>query len=176
MLYRSMAEPYKVKGLTLLERKALLDKAADRILANIEEPCAAGPDGTAARPGAFCAPDDQRFTLHLRPPPVQEASDLAKQLLILVGTLMTSVTSFYFATRSAGSTQAQAPQPPDPQPQPQPQPPQGGPGADAAQPGAATADSGMQADIDAHADGCNVDITDPTPDEALPAATGGVAR
>jgi hypothetical protein len=151
MLYRSMSEPYVVKGLTLVERKALIDKASDRMMASIEEPC----------PKAACVPEDQRFTLHLRPPPAQESTDLAKQLLILVGTLMTSVTSFYFATRGAASLQAQTP-PPQAQDKPAP--------------AAATADAGTQDNAEGHADGCNVDITDPTPDEALPAASGGVAR
>lgn len=161
MLYRSMSEPYKVKGLSLSERKALVDKAAERIMASIEEPCAVAPAATAsgaqdaqADPAAACAAEDQRFTVHLRPPAAQESTDLAKQLLILVGTLMTSVTSFYFAARNAGSAPAQAAGP---------QPQREGP--------AAPPDGG-----DLHADGCDVDITDPTPDEALPAASGGVAR
>lgn len=161
MLYRSMSEPYKVKGLSLSERKALVDKAAERIMASIEEPCAVAPAAMAsgaqdaqADPAAACAAEDQRFTVHLRPPAAQESTDLAKQLLILVGTLMTSVTSFYFAARNAGSAPAQAAGP---------QPQREGP--------AAPPDSG-----DLHADGCDVDITDPTPDEALPAASGGVAR
>lgn len=161
MLYRSMSEPYKVKGLSLSERKALVDKAAERIMASIEEPCAVAPAAMAsgaqdaqADPAAACAAEDQRFTVHLRPPAAQESTDLAKQLLILVGTLMTSVTSFYFAARNAGSAPAQAAGP---------QPQREGP--------AAPPDGG-----DLHADGCDVDITDPTPDEALPAASGGVAR
>lgn len=168
MLYRSMSEPYKVKGLSLPERKALVDKAAERIMASIEEPCAVAPVARAmapvatasgaadaqAGPAAACAADDQRFTVHLRPPAAQESTDLAKQLLILVGTLMTSVTSFYFAARNAGSAPAQ-PAGPQPQREGPAAPPDGG---------------------DLHADGCDVDITDPTPDEALPAASGGVAR
>ena len=160
MLYRSMSEPYVVKGLTPMERKALIDKAGDRMMASIEEPC----------PKAACTPEDQRFTLHLRPPPAQESTDLAKQLLILVGTLMTSVTSFYFATRGVGPSQAQTPQPQPPQAEPAP--------AAAAAPGSAVAAAAASTpgDAEGHADGCNVDITDPTPDEALPAATGGVAR
>ena len=40
------------------------------------------------------------YDLHLVQPPGQEAIDLAKQLLILIGTLMTSITSFYFATQA----------------------------------------------------------------------------
>jgi hypothetical protein len=75
-----------------------------------------------------------------------------------VGTLMTSVTSFYFAGRNAGAAPGQGAGP---------QPQRDGP----APPPAAPPDGS-----DLHADGCNVDITDPTPDEALPAASGGVAR
>lgn len=187
MLYRSILEPYKINGLTLNERKALLEKAADRVMANIDEPCQAGAATAALAASAasaagsaspatgklVCAPEDQRFTLHLRPPPAQESTDLAKQLLILVGTLMTSVTSFYFATRGAA--------PPTPNAETDPQRLTA---ADAVKPATvastpattSTAAKDAASDHETHADGCNVDITDATPDEELPPASGGVAR
>ena len=194
MLYRSMSEPYKVTGLTLTERTALLDKAADRVvMVNLEEPCEAGAATAALAASAAaaasaavpagakppCAPEDQRYTLHLRPPPAQESSDLAKQLLILVGTLMTSVTSFYFASRGASP-----PKPSDDADKPGQAgagaagsgTPQGGAGGGGNAAAAAGADKTAAADSEAHADGCNVDITDATPDEQLPAASGGVAK
>jgi hypothetical protein len=182
MLYRSILEPYKITGLTLAERKALLEKSADRVMASIDEPCQAGAATAALAASAagtagpatgqpVCAPEDQRYTLHLRPPPAQESTDLAKQLLILVGTLMTSVTSFYFATRGAAPPTPKAETPlarlaPPPEPEPAPAPAVT-PETKAPPPAAS--------EHETHADGCNVDITDATPDEDLPPASGGVA-
>lgn len=40
------------------------------------------------------------YDIHLVQPPAQESIDLAKQLLILIGTLMTSSTAYYFAAQS----------------------------------------------------------------------------
>jgi hypothetical protein len=59
-----------------------------------QPPVATPPGATPASSPEFC------YDLHLVQPPGQEAFDLAKQLLILIGTLMTSVTSFYFATQA----------------------------------------------------------------------------
>lgn len=42
-------------------------------------------------------PEKQCYKVRLRVPPDSASADLAKQLLVLVGTLMTAVTSFYFA-------------------------------------------------------------------------------
>ena len=68
---------------------------------------------------------DQRFDLRMQgAEPPSGASDLAKQLLVLVGTLMTSVTSFYFATRGqaeqARKEDPDAPKKPDSPPAPPP--------------------------------------------------------
>ena len=127
MLYRSTAEPFMAKGLTFGERKALIEQGAARVIVVMEEACSKQPaamtaggaasatsesqvdqpaqtNSSAASPtvtSPTCPEKNQRFTVVLRAPASPEASDLAKQLLILVGTLMTSVTSFYFAGRAA---------------------------------------------------------------------------
>jgi hypothetical protein len=181
MVYRSMMEPFRVTGLTLAEREAMVLKIGDRMIGIVEEGCVARPAAAAsgAAPGLPACPDpDRRFTLVLRPPPDPASTDLAKQLLILVGTLMTSVTSFYFAAR--GTAAATGAQPPPPEATPAPVAPaaaaDAGPAPTASPsplPGAVPA---LQAtDPEAHADGCNVDVTEATPDEALPPARGGVA-
>ncbi len=187
MVYRSMMEPFRVTGLSLAEREAMVLKVGDRMIGIVEEGCAARPAPAASTPPVVasgplpCADGDRRFTLVLRPPPDPASTDLAKQLLILVGTLMTSVTSFYFAARggaAANGTPAPLPAPsPGPAPDTQKGPPPG-PAATpvpspAPVPGPVTVTSGT--DPEAHADGCNVDITDATPDEDLPPARGGVA-
>lgn len=46
------------------------------------------------------------FTIHYRHRTSQEAADFAKQLLILIGTLVTSVSSFYFGTRAVESSKS----------------------------------------------------------------------
>jgi hypothetical protein len=207
MVYRSMMEPFRVTGLTLAEREALVLKVGDRLIGVVEENCAGRPAGGAATAAAAgtppCPETDRRFTLVLRPPPDPASTDLAKQLLILVGTLMTSVTSFYFAARgaaSSGGTATDAPAPSaslSPSPDPGTDPvPGGAPAISAAQdpvadpppatravpmpdpaprPAVQSALAVPAADPEGHADGCNVDITDATPDEHLPPARGGVA-
>ena len=199
MLYRSMSEPYRITGLSDQDRAAIIKTAGDRLIGNADDACVAGPataelaasaasaaaaEGKPA-PQPQCAAADKRYTLLLLPPPRQDATDLAKQLLILVGTLMTSVTSFYFATRGATPSSpsgAAGTPPPAPTPGPAPVPtPAPAAGAAPAPAPVAAPDRGSApptraaADPEAHADGCNVAITDPTPDEALPAAKGGVA-
>lgn len=49
------------------------------------------------------------FTVYFREPKNQAAEDFAKQLLVLIGTLVTSVTSFYFGSRGAATTQTETP-------------------------------------------------------------------
>lgn len=134
MLYRSSAEPYMAKGLTFGERKALIEQGANRVIVVMEEACAnkavaaamasggaasassgtpseqaSDSDAAAGVAAPSCLEKDQRFTVALRAPASPEASDLAKQLLILVGTLMTSVTSFYFAGRGAETAKPDTP-------------------------------------------------------------------
>jgi hypothetical protein len=176
MVYRSMMEPFRVTGLTLAEREAMVLKIGDRMIGIVEEGCIARPAAAAsgASPGLTGCPDpDRRFTLVLRPPPDPASTDLAKQLLILVGTLMTSVTSFYFAARGTAAPTG-APAPPAPAPAPPVAAAGAGP-APTASPSPPMAAALQPADPEAHADGCNVDVTEATPDEALPPARGGVA-
>jgi hypothetical protein len=53
------------------------------------------------------AKSDGKFDVWLRQPASPDGVDFAKQLLVLVGTLVTSISSFYFGSRTAGqSTQA----------------------------------------------------------------------
>lgn len=191
MLFQSSSGvPFPVDGLTAAQRSELVAKAADRVVTSGDAPCAvpaaaasaasagAASATAAAAASAPCAETDRRFTVYLRPGVASETTDLAKQLLILVGTLMTSVTSYYFAARSMSSATASAAgapsgQPADPKP--------GGPkleddDQDGKGSAAAAAVAAAAAATEAHVDGCDVAITDATPDEALPLARGGVAK
>ena len=110
-----------------------------------------------------CRRDDVRYSVLVRQPQGQESTDLAKQLLILIGTLMTSVTSFYFASRATepkreDKTSGTAGE--------------GTPGGDAQ--GGGTGSSGQGAGENA-VDGCDVAVVKATQDEELPASKGGVA-
>lgn len=116
----SSGEPYTIGGLREGERTALVSATPSRVVQSYEERCAtaATPPDSAAAPAvsppaavptpaartpvtaAACAPGDRRFAVVLRAAPSSEAVDIAKQLLVLVGTLMTSITSFYFAARA----------------------------------------------------------------------------
>lgn len=51
------------------------------------------------------------FTVYYREPKNQAAEDFAKQLLVLIGTLVTSVTSFYFGSRGAATASIETPKP-----------------------------------------------------------------
>lgn len=122
-LYLSISnsgEPYTIGGLREGERTALVSATPSRVVQSYEERCATAappPDSAPAPAGSppaavptpvtrapatatACAPGDRRFAVVLRAAPSSEAVDIAKQLLVLVGTLMTSVTSFYFAARA----------------------------------------------------------------------------
>jgi len=151
MLYKDMDRPYVIYGLNSTQMQKLSEDLGTRLLAVVEDCRLSDP------PQGNC-PDDQRsYSVHAAQPPQQASNDLAKQLLILIGTLMTSVTSFYFASRANEAGAREAAQPPhaaDPQP------------AAAAQP---------ETDPHEHVDSCDLQITEPTPDHELPAAKGGVA-
>ncbi len=192
-LYQSIVnggEPYRVDGLRLAERNALVAASPSRVMQTSEEVCAVAPvppsapssapavEGAAPVP---CAEADRRFAVVLRAAAPEEAVDLAKQLLILVGTLMTSVTSYYFAARTgAVSRKADTPEPATPTGAGI-APPEGGSraasGAAAAtqEPVLATLQHKHAAHDPDDADGCDVEIVDSTPDEHLPPAEGGVA-
>lgn len=107
MLFQSMlGSTYVLRGLTKTEHDAIVNKIPERVVDSMAAPCAA-----SAPAGGACAETDLRFNLSLQgASPSSGASDLAKQLLILVGTLMTSVTSFYFAGR--GQTETKPKEPP----------------------------------------------------------------
>jgi hypothetical protein len=159
MLYQSISEPYVIKGLTNASKEEFVKDVRNRILAIVPE--CSGPD----QKPMTCPADDPRYSVHMVQPPGQESTDLAKQLLILIGTLMTSVTSFYFASRSSEVKGRQ----------------------DAAayeQANAATATLLASATAGPKAastsltedefEGGHLPITDATPDDALPPSQGGV--
>lgn len=161
MLFQGMAgKPMLLDGLTEPQRNEMVLKFGSRV-ESLSEHCAKPPAA-----GAECAGDDRRFALSLRSAPGPESLDLAKQLLILVGTLMTSVTSYYFAARGlSGETRP-----------PARQRDAAAGDDDAAAPAAAAAGSTVTtAEPEAHVDGCEVPIDEATPDDQLPAARGGVA-
>jgi hypothetical protein len=151
MLYQSVSKPYLIAGLRESQKSEMVKDLANRVVAVVPEPCAASP-GVAGAAGTL----EKCFSVHVRQPPGQESTDLAKQLLILIGTLMTSVTSFYFASRATEAKRKDDSPPPSPQPSP--------PAA------LATAHAGDES----HLDGCDVPIVDATSDEDLPASKGGV--
>jgi hypothetical protein len=155
MLYQSLSRPYVVKDLSFVQKEALVKEPSNHILGVIPEACRLA--------GAACTAEQLPYTVHLRQSPTTESADLAKQLLILVGTLMTSVTSFYFASRSTEATAksmfgVQAAGVPAP--------------AAAAPPPDDTLLAASHAD---HEDSCDIPINNPTADIDLPAAKGGVA-
>lgn len=154
MLFQSMlGSNYVLHAMSKTQRDEMVAKAPERVIDSVPAACAASVPA-----GGTCGEADQRFDLHLQgATPATAASDLAKQLLILVGTLMTSVTSFYFAGR--GQTDlARKEAPPDP-----------------VKAGAGGAPAAGPSDTETHIDGCDVPITDTTADADLPAARGGVA-
>jgi hypothetical protein len=184
MLYESLEKTYKIENLGEADKLALLKEPANRVTAVIARDCAALEreaqqsqqlDAARARPSGNvhvplnCTPNELRYTVHLRVAPGVESTDLAKQLLILIGTLMTSVTSFYFASRAAEATTKTALSA-----LANPASSKDGNLPDAA---TDTPDSVNEADApgDTHVDGCNVPIESATADADLPPARGGVA-
>lgn len=180
MLFQGMdGKPFKLERLTLEQRNALLVKPGLRI-DEIDETCAAPPASDAV-----CADGDRRYGVVVRVSPGTESVDMAKQLLVLVGTLMTSVTSYYFAARSVSTTERNREAEADAAQARAASGAGGGVGSAAAggvtgnaaaggsvgSPVAGAAGSGA----DEHLDGCDVAINDPTPDDELPPARGGVA-
>jgi hypothetical protein len=53
-------------------------------------------------------PNDFTYTMYLHQPPDAAGIDFAKQMLVLLGTLATSVASFYFGSKTASSAAAAA--------------------------------------------------------------------
>lgn len=161
MLFQVLSQPYVIKSISAQAKDELLQQSANRMIAVLPAACAAsGVEGGC-------------FDVHLARPHGEESTDIAKQLLVLIGTLMTSLVSFYFAARTASAAPAApdaaaaaaaAPAAPAPGPAPGP----------AAAPAALAAAAARQHAGDDE-DGCDVAIADATPDEQLPAAKGGVA-
>lgn len=142
MLFQSGFSTYQLPGLSGAQVEALRKDQVHVVLAVVQEKCGAPSD---------C--NDASFTVHLARKPLPESSDMAKQLLILIGTLMTSVTSFYFGSRSAAAAAAEPPVP-------------------VAVVARSTAPSSAE---DGDVSTLQVTTSQATADTALPPATGGVA-
>jgi hypothetical protein len=176
MLYQTLDKPYVIGNLTDDERATLVKDPALHVIAVLPQRCP--PAGTAGA-AADCPAGTLRYAVHVRQPAAQESTDLAKQLLILIGTLMTSVTSFYFASRATEAARdvdrgAGSKGGPMKDGLPSGRSPPGATAAEGA--GDATRRAGlMSADGDSHVDGCDVEVADITRDEDLPPARGGVA-
>jgi hypothetical protein len=183
------SKPYQMSGLTLDVKNEVLRDAKFEVHGVVSDPCAtAAPaeQNLLAVPGwtptaVPCAPADQRFSMTVVPLPSASSLDLAKQLLGLIGNLMTMAVSFYFASRigsKSSKDDAAVPAPPPapaPGPAPSPSPaPAPSPATPAAGGIAAVASVNAASQTGDHADGCNVGVTVPTPDHELPAAQGGV--
>lgn len=180
MLFQTLVDgprrnPVRLTQLQQSDFAAVLKESGNRILAVQAVPCVSA---SSAGPGA--APSC--YTVDLVKGTSQEAIDVAKQLLTLIGTLMTAVTSFYFAARSASPPKA-----PETAGDPNVDPKVGAeqrndpnrPADATVAPSQLNGQSGghvhAQSAVAQDEDGCDAEITDPTPDEALPPAKGGVA-
>ena len=146
---------------------ALLKDTTRQVLAQLTEPCTGPPNLLATKdwtpPPLPCTASDLRYTLRVQTAPSAATLDLSKQLLVLIGNLMTMAVSFYFAGRTADKAAASAATDPNAKPKPEV----------AANRAATNPDATPGDSHDSHVDGCNVPITNPTPDQALPAAQGG---
>jgi hypothetical protein len=189
MLYQSLASPYVMRQLSEADKSAIVATSSNHVLAVMKVACLTKGAAAAGEESAAC------YDVHLVRPPGQEASDLAKQLLIMIGTLMTSVTSFYFATQASAASNAlpdklqgavqnalASVSPPMPTAQVAITDAGGTTTTAAVTGGATVTTSGAVASAagthahDEHVDGCDVAITDTTPDVDLPATKGGVER
>lgn len=158
MLYQSISKPYIVRGLDDEQVSQLVKDPMNHVIAVVPG-CAT--DQAGATPAlSECPANQRRYAVHVLHSQGRESTDLAKQLLILIGTLMTSVTSFYFAARAN-------------EPKRDDHPPAGsGDGAaDSQREYGAAAPRHDEADVD----GCDVEIVNITADDELPPARGGVA-
>lgn len=172
MLFQSMAKPYIIAGIVTEDKDAIVKNGANRVLAVVVVDCPAKVKAMqqSAVQATLC------YDVHLVQPPGQESFDLAKQLLVLIGTLMTSVTSYYFATQATAKATEMAmllpgggaKDPVTPTP-PGDKPPD--PDVDTLK-----GRAGAESDRDCHVDGCNVSVDTVTDDKDLPATKGGVAQ
>ena len=162
MLYETIVSPTPIPGLLEEDKNLYVKDHVDQVIAVVPE-CKSKLDSGKI---GDCPASDRVFTIYIRNPQSQQSADLAKQLLILIGTLMTSVTSFYFASRAneAGDREKKTEGPQNGAGSPNQSQPTNSPAAEAA-----------ARDADTALDGCDVPITNATSDDELPAAKGGVA-
>lgn len=178
MLFQSLARPdgkvQRLEGLSEEDKTLVLKQPGARVIGVRKVACSPAGAAPAATPAATSAAAANAtaacFDVDLLATPGPEAVDVAKQLLTLIGTLMTSVTSFYFASRAAEAS-AKANNPPGAAAPTT----AAAPTAPAAPAAAAPRPAHHHGSGDDHEDGCDVDIANPTGDEDLPAAKGGVA-
>jgi hypothetical protein len=153
LLNQTISKPVTVTDLSESAKESLQRDFPQRVLAVIPT-CDANPGGT--RTGDSQATDSKaaacpgggatHYTVLLVAPVPSESTDLAKQLLVLIGTLMTSVVSFYFATRASEGKSAAG----------------------------SSADSRNRSTEPEESDAQHGPALNPTADADLPAATGGV--
>lgn len=179
-LYLSISNngtPYTVSALREADRNALVMATPSRVILVEDDQCASG-DMDA------CPAADRRYKVTLRAASSSEGVDFAKQLLVLVGTLMTSVTSYYFATRASAETDKSGVIDPALRTLSVQRVNSGVGGgtaltSDGVDGGGSASAGGAGTTTHAHvaddADGCDVEILDATADEHLPLAIGGVA-
>ena len=146
LLNQSASQPYVISGLTKDNKEVFVRDNVQRVIAVVPVcPTTTTKDGQIARVTS-CDPNVLVYDVHVSNPPSQEYADLSKQLLILIGTLVTSVVSFYFGSRTSEVRSADAKM-------------------------ARSSDTNEAEEVD-HDHG---NITNPTPDDQLPPARGGVA-
>jgi len=114
-----------ISGLTLEQQKAFMLKLTADELKNVyivphpAPNAAAGNGGTAPSPGPSSSPPPGNaltYDLYRRDFPNSAAQDFAKQLLILLGTLLSSVTGFYFGAKTVSDKLVQNASETTPQP------------------------------------------------------------
>lgn len=141
--------------------KLLADTRVEVIDSRLEPSGDCEQAATIAVPNWSACPE--RYAVRLVSKPSDATTEFAKTLLGLIGSLMTTAVSFYFASRAsevareAAKTETQT-------------------GTDTRETDAGrSGGDGHATPHDEQADGCDLPIVDPTPDEALPPARGGVA-
>jgi len=154
LLNQTISNPVTVTGVSESAKESLQRDFPQRVIAVIPT-CDANP---SAPPTVGAQPTDSKavacpgggathYTVLLVAPVASESTDLAKQLLVLIGTLMTSVVSFYFATRATeGKSAAES-----------------------------SKDVGKSSNDPEESDAQHGPALNPTADADLPAAKGGVA-
>lgn len=176
MLFQSLARTdgkvQRLEGLSEEDKTLVLKQPGARVIGVRKVACGpagAAPATPAPAPATAAGAAPACFDVDLLAMPGPEAVDVAKQLLTLIGTLMTSVTSFYFASRAAEAS-AKANNPPGAAATTA-----AAPTAPAAPAAAAAVPAHHHGSGNDHEDGCDVDIANPTSDEDLPPSKGGVA-